>query len=137
MSENKDILSMIQNISDELLSLLLTNVPGINAAVISTTDGFEVAAKYLDNTNVSKLSALSSSLSAIGSLATEEVEIGKQYQHVMIESEDGFLIVMDIPYQHYPMILCVVASKNALLARVFQQAKSVTSILTDQLLKSF
>lgn len=134
MSEDY-ILDIVHNISDELLSLFLTNVTGISAALISTVDGFEVSSKSVSHANINKLSALSSSLSAIGSMATIEAEMGKQYKHVIIESEDGFLIVMDIPYIHYPMILCVVTSKDALLARVIQQAKSVAMTLVNQLPK--
>ncbi|AZS50856.1 hypothetical protein DM558_08705 [Entomomonas moraniae] len=129
------ISDIVQNISEELLSLLLTNVKSVNAAIISTADGFEVSSKYTYQANINKLSALSSSLSAIGSMATLEAEMGKQYRHVMIESDGGFLIVMDIPYVHYPMILCVVASDQALLARVIQQAKNVSMTLVDQLPK--
>lgn len=132
LGDNK-VLDLVQDASGELLSLLMTNVSDINAALISTADGFEVASKYKNNANTDKLCALSSSLSAIGNMATEEVEIGKQYQHVMIESDDGFMIVMDIPYIHYPMILCIVASKKAMLARVFQQARSIANTLTTKL----
>lgn len=130
-----NILDIVQNISEELLSLLITNIKGVNAVIISTADGFEVSSKCTCQASINKLSALSSSLSAIGSMATLEAEMGKQYRHVMIESEGGFLIVMDVPYIHYPMILCVVASEEALLARVIQQAKNVSTTLVNQLPK--
>ncbi len=128
-----NILDIVKNISEELLSLFITNVKGVNAVIISTADGFEVSSRSTCGANISKLSALSSSLSAIGNMATLEAEMGKQYRHVMIESEDGFLMVMDVPYIHYPMILCVVSSEEAFLARVIQQAKNVSMTLVNQL----
>lgn len=133
MSVNLEIQELVQSVSGELLSLLLNNVAGINAALISTADGFELSSRQNNNANISKLSALSSSLSAIGTIATTEVEIGKQYQHVLIDSDEGFFIVMDIPYQHYPMTLCVVASKEVLFSEVFQQAKNLVNALTELL----
>lgn len=133
--EESNISSLVRDVSARLLSRFVINITGIKSAVISTVDGFEIAAECPDKADVAKLSAVSSTLSAIGNMSILETEMGSQYRSVTIENENGFLVVMDIQYKSYPMIFCVVASREAILARVMHQARIIVDVIANKLPK--
>jgi len=60
---------LVRNVSARLLSRFVINITGIKSAVISTVDGFEIAAECRNDSEASKLSAVSSTLSAIGNMS--------------------------------------------------------------------
>lgn len=126
---------LVRNVSARLLSRFVINITGIKSAVISTVDGFEIAAECRNDSEASKLSAVSSTLSAIGNMSIMETNMGNKYRSVTIENENGFLVVMDIQYKSYPMIFCVVASKDAILAKVLHQARIIVDVIANKLPK--
>lgn len=130
-----NISSLVRNVSARLLNRLVANIDGIKAALISTVDGFEIAAVSTDQSDIAKLSAVSSTLSAIGNMAILETDMGTQYRSVIIENDNGFLVIMDIQYKNYPMIFCVVASREAMLNQVIQQAKIIVDVVANKLPK--
>lgn len=130
-----NISSLVRNVSGRLLSRFVTNIIGIKSAVISTADGFEVASECADISDIEKLSAVSSTLSAIGNMVVFETDMGHQYRSVIIENDNGFIIIMDIQYKTYPMIFCVVASRDALLNRVIHQARIIVDVIANKLPK--
>ncbi|MFD1259604.1 roadblock/LC7 domain-containing protein [Entomomonas asaccharolytica] len=130
-----NISSLVHNVSGRLLNRLVTNISGIKAALISTVDGFEIAAECTDASDIAKLSAVSSTLSAIGNMAMLETDMGTQYRSVTIENDNGFLVIMDIQYKTYPMIFCVVASREAMLNHVLHQAKIIIDVIANKLPK--
>lgn len=131
---NRNIPFLVRNVSSRLLNRLITNIPGIKAALISTVDGFEIASECTtDQSDIAKLSAVSSTLSAIGNMAIFETDMGTLYRSITIENENGFLVVMDIQYKTYPMIFCVIASREATLSQVIHQSKIIVDIVANKL----
>lgn len=90
MSIDGNISSLVRNVSGRLLNRLVANISGIKAALISTVDGFEIAAECAESSDIAKLSAVSSTLSAIGNMAMLETDMGTQYRSVTIENDNGF-----------------------------------------------
>ena len=74
-------------------------------------------------------------MASIGNMSIMETNMGNKYRSVTIENENGFLVVMDIQYKSYPMIFCVVASKDAILARVLHQARIIVDVIANKLPK--
>ncbi|MDR2625701.1 MAG: roadblock/LC7 domain-containing protein, partial [Zoogloeaceae bacterium] len=83
---------------------------GVKGAVISTVDGFDVAMAAIPETDGSRLSALSSSISAIGDMATLEIGIGKHHESITIEGDNGYVFILNVPVQEIPMILSIAAT---------------------------
>jgi predicted regulator of Ras-like GTPase activity (Roadblock/LC7/MglB family) len=104
---------------------------GVNGAVISTTDGFDVAVVAMSEEEGTKFSALSSSFSAIGDMAIREVGRGDRHQSIIIESENGYIFLMDIRHPDCPMILGVTASKEAMLGKLMYYAKQVVEKMSE------
>ncbi|MDR3353245.1 MAG: roadblock/LC7 domain-containing protein [Zoogloeaceae bacterium] len=104
---------------------------GIRSAVIATKDGFDVAAVAMSEAEGTKLSALSSSISAIGDMAVKEIGTGNFHQSITIESESGYIFIMDIHNPRCAMILSVATSKDAVLGKVTYYAKQVVAKMSE------
>ncbi|AWM80402.1 diacylglyceryl transferase [Gammaproteobacteria bacterium ESL0073] len=129
MTENKvSILTpkVIKLAAARELEKLMSVTTGIESAVLTTEDGFEVAFKSIDNAvDPSKLAAMASSLSAISNMSIFETNLGTEYNSIIIESDKGYIVIMDIDNEAFPMILNVVASKNAVLGQILYHTRAV------------
>jgi predicted regulator of Ras-like GTPase activity (Roadblock/LC7/MglB family) len=104
---------------------------GVKNAIISTADGFDVAVEAMSAEEGAKLSALSSSISAIGQMAVKEVGAGERHQSIAIESDEGYIFIMDIHYPGCPLILSITASKEAMLGKLIYYAKQVVAKMSE------
>ena len=114
-----------------LLQSFVQKINGMKGAVIATSDGFEVAQDIMSGADGAKLSAMASSISAIGNMVTQETDTGDRHRCIVIEGEQGYILIMDIPHSSCPMILNVITSKSAVLGQVIYHAKQVVGELSD------
>ncbi len=110
------------------IAMLMRDVKGIKAVVISTEDGFEVDSQMQNTAQVSRLSAMASSLSALGALAGEESQLGNCESMVM-EASDGLIAVLQVPHPAVAMTLSVVAGRDAVVGQVLYFSKQAASKL--------
>ncbi|AZS50351.1 hypothetical protein DM558_05985 [Entomomonas moraniae] len=136
MAENKvSVLTpkVIKLAAARELDKLMSVATGIESAVLTTEDGFEVAFKSTDETvDPSKLAAMASSLSAISNMSICETNLGTEYNSIIIESDKGYIVIMDIDNEAFPMILNVVASKNAVLGQILYHARAVVDAFNSK-----
>lgn len=129
MTENKvSILTpkVIKLAAIRELDKLMNSATGVESAVLTTEDGFEVAFRSAnDDVDSSKLAAMASSLSAISNMSIFETNLGTEYNSIIIESDKGYIVIMDIDNEAFPMILNVVASKKAVLGQILYHARAV------------
>lgn len=121
--------------ADQALDELSASLGRLNAAVIATTDGFEVASRAGNGLEVSKLAAMACSISALGAMVGQESEVGP-HQNVIVEASEGYIVIVDIPHPRYPMILNLVADREEMLGQVLYQAKRTAMRLSDLSLAS-
>lgn len=119
----------LQVSANKLLKELVEAENGIETALVTTEDGFSMAIHSTGQVESSKLAAMASSLSAICNLSVAETQTGTKYHSMIIESDNGYVLIMDIGHETFPMILNIVASKRAILGRIIHSAKSVVDIL--------
>ena len=112
------------------LGELMQALPGLSAAVIATTDGFEVAASARHGVEVAKLAAMACSISALGSVVGDEGGVGA-YQNVIIEAEEGCIVIVDVPHQKVPLILSLVCGRDQTLGQVIYMAKRTASRIAE------
>ena len=101
---------------------LMQELKGARAVVIATEDGFELAGRMDSDAQVARLSALASSLAALGALAGEESNLGA-CDNVTIEAAQGHLVMMQARHVEVNLILSVVTSREALIGQVLYLAK--------------
>lgn len=109
--------------------------PGINMAVLSTTDGFEVAAFHAERAASARIAAMGSSLQALSEAITREAGL-KGGRRLVIESDDGCVLAIGIAESRPALSLVVVADRSASLGHLLWSAKICCGGLSRALEKS-
>ena len=111
---------------------LTTKNPGILAAQVCTSDGFEVASVQRDDESHRRLAAMVSSLYALGAAMVEEMNLG-EYSNLIIEASDGKCLMMAIPGGKESLLLTAVAAPTLLFGRFHQSCKAACDVLGEEL----
>jgi predicted regulator of Ras-like GTPase activity (Roadblock/LC7/MglB family) len=95
----------------------MREVKGSRAAVVSTEDGFEVAAQVENTAEVSRLSAMASSIAALGAIAGEESRVGA-CDNVVIAAQDGHIVMRQVRRNDVSLVLSIVAGREAIVGQM-------------------
>lgn len=106
--------------------------PQIFGVLVSSIDGFEVAANLEGALSPATLSAITSSQLALSEAVCTESGLATLL-NVIIESETGFLLMMDIPNNHRKLVLTVLSDANATLGGVRWAAKECARAMGSRL----
>lgn len=110
------------------ISKLMEQVKSIQAVVVSTEDGFEVAAYAQNKAQTKRLAAMASSLSALCDVAGDESQLGLS-DNVTISAAEGHIIMLKVPRDDLPLTLSVVARKDAVLGQALYFARAAADEL--------
>ena len=113
---------------DSALNDLMQEVKGIKAVVVATEDGFEVAARVENTAQVARLSAMASSLAALGAMAGEESRLGVCHSLVM-EAAEGFIAIVQVRRADVSLIVSVVTGRDAVIGQVLYFSKKAAASL--------
>lgn len=94
----------------------------IDGALVSTVDGFEVAAHLGGKQSAAKLSAMTSSLLALAQAICGESGIGA-CNDMLIEAAAGRLLLMDIPRPERQLLLAVLCDRDSTMGQVLWAAR--------------
>jgi uncharacterized protein len=101
---------------------VMREVSGSRAAVVSTEDGFELAAAVESTAQVARLSAMASALSALGAIAGEESQLGA-CDNIMIEANEGYILMLQARRPDITVILSIVTGRNAVMGQALYFAR--------------
>lgn len=118
----------LKNVCDRALDELMQEVKGIKAVVVATEDGFEVAARVENTAQVARLSAMASSLAALGAMAGEESRLGVCHSLVM-EAAEGFIAIVQVRRADVSLIVSVVTGRDAVVGQVLYFSKKAAATL--------
>ncbi|HSW11311.1 MAG TPA: roadblock/LC7 domain-containing protein [Solimonas sp.] len=104
------------------LDALLAAVPALTGVVLSRSDGFEVTSRTRAEVPVSRLSALSSSMMALSQAALREVGMSGGGS-VLVEGQDGKLLLLEVPLYGHPMVLAAVGSADIVTGTLLWAAR--------------
>lgn len=116
--------------AEAAIQKLMENVRGIKAVVISTEDGFEIAAWVENTAQVSRLAAMASSMAALGAIAGEESQLGT-CDNIMIEAPRGYLIMMQTTHSAINLIISIITDKDAVIGQVLYFSRQVCKMLEN------
>lgn len=123
--------SLIQPAAVLACAELMSQIKGVRAVVVSTEDGFEVASQVENTAQVARLSAMASSLAALGVLAGEESGLGN-CSSVIMEADGGYLAILQVRRPDASLIISVVTGREAVAGQVVyfsrQAARALASI---------
>lgn len=109
---------------------LLDETAGVTAVVVSTTDGFDIAAATTRSVDAGRIAALASSISSIGEVVSSEANLGKALS-VTVETSDGFALAQGIAHGELPMVMMVMAGQGAILAQAKYRAAAAARTLVS------
>ena len=113
---------------DRALEELMQEVKGIKAVVVATEDGFEVAARVENTAQVARLSAMASSLAALGAMAGEESQLGVCHS-LLMEAADGYITIVQVRRADVSLIVSVVTGRDAVVGQVLYFSKKAAATL--------
>ncbi len=115
--------SLYQKLAKRYLNELISDVAGVNSALLASGDGFEVASVIQqEGMDSGKIAAVSSSiLSMIQSFTVEIKLVG--CQSLILDAVNGKAIIMEVPHHLYPMVLVVLASEKVLLGQALHSIR--------------
>jgi uncharacterized protein len=99
----------------------------VSYAVLTTADGFEVAA-YPPKPITQKLAAMSSSLQALSEAISREAGLANS-RNLVIETDTGNIAVMGVPDLQPRMSLAVVSNNSETLGRLLWSARNFCASL--------
>jgi len=118
---------LVKNASQQLVQQLMNTLYGIRGCVISTEDGFMVAA-HMHHENAARLSAMSSSIAALGVVAGEENQLGK-CTSIVVETEEGAIVIAQAHRPNVTLVLSLIANKDAVLGQLLYAARDAAQKL--------
>ena len=113
---------------DSALNDLMQEVKGIKAVVVATEDGFEVAARVENTAQVARLSAMASSLAALGAMAGEESQLGV-CRSLLMEAAEGYIVIVQVRRADVSLIVSVVTGRDAVVGQVLYFSKKAAATL--------
>ncbi len=104
------------------LQWFVSETIGVTAALVATTDGFEVASVLHQSLAQEKMAAMTSSILALGEAVLAEAELS-DCQNVVIEAAGGLIVMLAIGDARGELLLSVIADRNAMLGQVLWAAR--------------
>lgn len=120
----------LQRACDRALDELMQEIKGIKAVVVSTEDGFEVAARVENTAQIARLSAMASSLAALGAMAGEESQLGV-CESLVMQAAEGFIAIVQVRRADVSLIVSVVTGRDAVTGQVLYFSKKAAQALQD------
>jgi predicted regulator of Ras-like GTPase activity (Roadblock/LC7/MglB family) len=104
----------------------------ITGTLLSTMDGFEVAASVDAGISPHKMAAMTSSLLALAEAVSRESSVG-QCRDLVIESSAGLVLMMDVPSTTQQSVLTVLCADAAVLGRIRWAARNAREAIAQAL----
>lgn len=103
--------------SQQILHDLVHTTSGVDGVLLASTDGFEVNSIFQKNYDGNKLSAVGSSILALVQALTVEAQL-TGCRSVILDAENGKIMISAVPNEKQPMILIVVTKQQVLLGQI-------------------
>jgi uncharacterized protein len=113
------------------LSAYASQQAGVDAVVLSSADGQQLSRATFDTDLANRMSAVTSSLFALGEVTSREAQLGV-CNHVIVESTNGRMLVFSIPLLPDWLVLSIVAKKDALLGALLWSGGNLAEELRER-----
>lgn len=125
----KDILSpLLQRLAMREAHLVLDELTGVKAVVISSIDGFDVASAIRGDIDPVRMAAMAGSITAIGAVVAHETALGAPTS-IVINSAQGFVQVFTVDRPDVQLIVNIVSDSSGVLAQVAYRGRVVAKTL--------
>ena len=109
---------------------IMQDVDGVQAAVFSTVDGFDIASAIRPGFDASRIAALASSIAAIGDVVAKEAHLGSS-KSVTVDTTSGVAMIFTVRRRDVGIVMIVVADKRALFGQIAYRMAASARLLAD------
>jgi predicted regulator of Ras-like GTPase activity (Roadblock/LC7/MglB family) len=127
--ENTDLPAGLVEQARHSISAFLREIVGVTAVVIASLDGYDLVSAFKSGADASRIAAMGSSISALGTVVAAESGMGET-KSVIITAESGFAVVQGARHGDLHLVINVMADSEAILAQVLLRAASVAKELS-------
>lgn len=106
--------------------------PGVLLTVLTSSDGFEVAAHPADSATAARIAAMSSSIQALSEALAREAGLSGN-RSLIVETDTGTVLVLGLAHSSPPMSLAVVATGKELLGKLLWASRNLCKDLESSL----
>lgn len=106
--------------------------PGVLLTVLTSSDGFEVAAHPADSATAARIAAMSSSIQALSEALVREAGLSGS-RSLIVETDTGTVLVIGLAHSSPPMSLAVVATGKELLGKLLWASRNLCKALESSL----
>lgn len=111
------------------ISELLLEVSGVQAVLLATTDGLEVAnASVRKDFDQAKVAAVSSSILAMVQAFIGEIRLNG-CQSLILDADNGKAFIQSVPCEKHPMVMVVMTASNVLMGQLFHAMRECSGRL--------
>ena len=111
---------------------LMNHNKGVKAALLASTDGFEVAYAGELNSSPSNIAAMTSSMLSLAVAMVNETSLAP-CNNLIIEAEHGRVLIMSVPNKKQPMLLTVLTKEEVSFGQLLLDAKITVRQLSARL----
>jgi uncharacterized protein len=105
---------------------------GVLLTVLTTSDGFEIAAHPADSATAARIAAMSSSIQALSEALAREAGLSAN-RSLILETDTGTVVVVGLAQTVPKMSLAVVATGSELLGKLLWATRNVCKALESSL----
>ncbi len=106
-------------------------ISGVTAVVVATVDGFDVASVVRNGLDPARISALASSIAAIGQVVSVEARLGRN-RSVTIATDSGFAVIFSVHRSDLDLVINVIANEDAVVGQVnYRTAAAAKALSVD------
>jgi predicted regulator of Ras-like GTPase activity (Roadblock/LC7/MglB family) len=109
---------------------LVDELTGVTAAVVATSDGFDVASACVSDADPARVAAMGSSIVAIGDVVSQEARLGRR-ESVMVLTDSGFAVFHSVHRRDTDLVINVLARDSAVPAMVAYRAAQLARTLAE------
>lgn len=131
-SPNKNFDAAIVNVAARQLQEFAASNSDVLLAVLTSSDGFEVASYPSERAMTPRIAAMSSSMQALSEALTREAGLDKS-RSLIIETDTGTVIVLGLQGTTPNVSLAVVASGSELLGKLLWATRNLCKTLETSL----
>lgn len=116
----------------EHLEIFTIANPGVQLAVLTSNDGFEVASFPPNRAMTTRIAAMSSSMQALSDALTREAHLSRP-RSLIVETDTGTVLVLGLEETASQMSLAVVAASSELLGKLLWSSRNLCETLERSL----
>lgn len=132
MNSTTELFAPVKRLLGKDLQDLISHNRGVRAALLASIDGFEVAYAGDLNCSPSNLAAMASSMLSLSIAMANETSLDP-CKNLVIEAQQGRMLVMSVPSEKQPMILTVLTKEDVSFGQLLLDAKITVRQLSIRL----